>query len=73
MASWYGFTLGIHRPLNIVHPTIKFTSDISDTEISFLDLTIHIQQPQLHTRLYTKTTDRHMYLRIWKKGLHDHL
>ena len=24
--------------LNIVHPTIKFTSDISDTEISFLDL-----------------------------------
>ena len=48
--------------LNIVHPTIKFTSDISDTEISFLDLTTYIQQSQLHTRLYTKTTDRHMYL-----------
>ena len=27
--------------LNIVHPTIKFTSDISDTEISFMDLTIY--------------------------------
>ena len=25
--------------LNTVHPTVKFTSDISDTEISFLDLT----------------------------------
>ena len=30
--------------LNIVHPTIKFTSDISCTEISFLDLTIYIKQ-----------------------------
>ena len=37
--------------LNIVHPTIKFTSDISVTEISFLDLTIYIQQSQLHTKL----------------------
>ena len=48
--------------LNRVHPTIKFTSDISDREITFLDLTIYIQQSQLHTRLYTKPTDRHMYL-----------
>ena len=48
--------------LNRVHPTIKFTSDISDREISFLDLTIYIQHSQLHTRLYTKTTDTHMYL-----------
>ena len=29
--------------LNMVHPTIKFTSDISHTEISFLDLTIYIK------------------------------
>ena len=48
--------------LNRMHPTIKFTSDISDREISFLDLTIYIQHSQLHTRLYTKTADRHMYL-----------
>ena len=40
--------------LNTVHPTIKFTSDISETEISFLDLTIYIEQSKLHTRLYTK-------------------
>ena len=48
--------------LNRVHPIIKFTSDISDREISFLNLAIYIQHSQLHTRLYTKTTDRHMYL-----------
>ena len=48
--------------LNTVHPTIKFTSDISDTEMSFLDLKIYIQQSQLHAKLYTKSTDRHMYL-----------
>ena len=48
--------------LNTVHSTIKFTSDISDTKISFLDLTIYIKQSALYTRLYTKPTDRHMYL-----------
>ena len=48
--------------LNTVHPTIKVTSDISDTKISFLDLTIYIKQSALHTMLYTKPTDRHMYL-----------
>ena len=55
--------------LNIVHPTINFTSDISDTEISFLDLTIYIQQSQLHTGLYTKSTDRHMYLNFFQNIL----
>ena len=48
--------------LNRVHPTIKFTSDISDKEIAFLDLTIYISYPHIHTRIYTKSTDRHMYL-----------
>ena len=48
--------------LNTVHPTIKFTSDISHPEISFLDLTIYIRNFKLFTRLYTKTTDRHMYV-----------
>ena len=48
--------------LNTVHPIIKFTSDISHTEISFLDLTIYIKGCKVYTRLHTKTTDRHMYL-----------
>ena len=53
--------------LNIVHATIKLTSDISYTDISFLDLTMHIKQSQLHTRLYTKTTDMHMYLNCFSE------
>ena len=53
--------------LNTVHPTIKFTSDISETRISYLDLTIYIEQSKLHTRLYTKPTDRHMYLNYFSE------
>ena len=48
--------------LNTVHSTIKFTSDISQTEIFFLDLTIYIKECKLYTRLYIETTDRYMYL-----------
>ena len=53
--------------LNTVHPTIRFTSDISETEISFLDLTIYIEQSILYTRIYTKPTDRHMYLNYFSE------
>ena len=53
--------------LNTVHPTIKFTSDISDTQISFLDLSIYINGSTLHTRLHTKLTDRHMYLNYFSE------
>ena len=40
--------------LNIVHPTIKFTKEISPIEIPFLDLIIYIGESKLHTRLPTK-------------------
>ena len=53
--------------INTVHPAIKFTSDISETRISFLDLTIYIEQSKLYTRLYTKPTDRHMYLNYFSE------
>ena len=39
--------------LNIVHLTIKFTSDISHTKISFLDLTIYIENSHNYTQDYT--------------------
>ena len=48
--------------LNNVHPTIKFTSTISPTEISFLDLIKYTRDDKLYTRLHTKNTDRQMYL-----------
>ena len=47
--------------LNTVNSTIKFTREISPTEISFLDLIKCTKGSRLHTS-YTKTTDRHMYL-----------
>ena len=48
--------------LNTVHPTLKFTSATSPTEIAFLDLIIYSTDDKLCTKLYTKDTDRHMYL-----------
>ena len=53
--------------LNTVYPTIKFTSTISPSEIAFLDLIIYSIDDKLHTRLYTKSTDRHMYLSFYSE------
>ena len=47
---------------NLVQPTIQFTSEISSHQIAFLDLEIYVKGHQLHINLYTKPTDRHMYL-----------
>ena len=55
------------QQLNTVHPTIKFTSIISPTEISFLELTIYTRDDKLHTRLHTKSTDRHMCLNFYSE------
>ena len=57
-----GSLLEFINHLNTVHPTIKFTKEISPTEIPFLDLIIYIKGSRLYTRLHTKATDRHMYL-----------
>ena len=53
--------------LNTVHPTIKFTSTISPTEVPFLDLIIYIRGDKLYTRFHTKSTDRHMYLNVYSE------
>ena len=50
------------KHLNTLHSTIKFTRDICPTEKAFLDLILYIKGNKLHTRLHTKSTDRHMYL-----------
>ena len=50
--------------LNTVHSTLKFTSVISSSEIAFLDLTIYVTDDRLCKRLFTKSTDRHMYLNL---------
>ena len=49
--------------LNNIHPTIKFTSDISPTSTHFLDVTITLNNDNtLSTDLYVKPTDTHQYL-----------
>ena len=47
---------------NSVHPTIKFTSETSITEIPFLDVMVSIKEGQLITDLYSKPTDSHQFL-----------
>ena len=48
--------------LNTVHQTIKFTSTVSEKEISFLDTKILIEKNQIHTDLFTKPTDANNFL-----------
>ena len=49
--------------LNGIHPTIKFTHEVSTSSINFLDTTIKINSNrELYTTLYEKPTDTHLYL-----------
>ena len=49
--------------LNSFHETIKFTAEICDTSVNFLDVTItKDKEGNLITDLYTKPTDSHLYL-----------
>ena len=47
---------------NNYHPTIKFTTSVSDSAINFLDVTVKISEGNISTDLYTKPTDKHLYL-----------
>ena len=49
--------------LNSIHPKIKFTSEINDTYVNFLDTTVKIDADRsIYTTLYEKPTDTHLYL-----------
>ena len=41
--------------LNSIHPTIKFTKNISETLITYLDLDIYICENQYHSKTHFKT------------------
>ena len=58
------------------HPALQFRHTISDTELSFLDITLRITNDHISTTIYYKDTDTHTYLHHqsshpshWKKGL----
>eukprot|EP00061_Rhincodon_typus_P017567 g46315.t1 len=44
------------------HPSLKFTWTISDTSLSFLDLSVSISGNGLTTDIHFKPTDSHNYL-----------
>ena len=49
--------------LNSLHETIKFTHEMSYTQIDFLDTTVKFgPDRELITTLYNKPTDSHLYL-----------
>ena len=48
--------------LNNLHPTIKFRSSFSYSEIPFLDVNVMLIDGRLKTDLYVKPTDKHQYL-----------
>ena len=49
--------------LNNIHPSIKFTSSHSSTNIPFLDVSVSLTNDgSISTDLYTKPTDKHQHL-----------
>lgn len=48
--------------LNNCHDTIKFEYNYSNTSVNFLDTTVYIKNNSLHTKVYTKETDKKLYL-----------
>ena len=44
------------------HPSVKFTFEISETKVTFLDMLIQINETGLSTSVHYKPTDSHSYL-----------
>ena len=45
-----------------LYPTSKFTVVSSETSLNVLDLTLNLVDGFIHTDIYTKPTDNHIYL-----------
>jgi hypothetical protein len=45
-----------------IHPTIKFTHEVSKSKMSFLDTITTVKEGNMTTDLYSKPTDKHQYL-----------
>ena len=53
--------------MNQIHPTIKFTSEHSDTELTFLDVTVYkgdrfFQTGHLDVKTHVKPTNKQLYI-----------
>ena len=50
------------QELNNFNRDFKFTYELNEKEIPFLDLTVKLNEGKISTGLYIKSTDRHQYL-----------
>ena len=50
------------KGLNKFHPNLKFTNDLSEENVAFLDLKVKLKQGKIKTDLHVNSTDRHQYL-----------
>ena len=48
--------------VNSFHPALKFTWEISETSVTFLDINISVQNNNFATSVHYKPTDSHSYL-----------
>ena len=48
--------------LNNLHPSIKFTQEVSNTQLPFLDILVELKDEKITTDIYYKNTDTHQYL-----------
>ena len=44
------------------HPALRYTSTISETELPFLDINLHISDGRIETSIHYKDADTHNYL-----------
>ena len=51
-----------HAYVNSIHPIINLTLTLSATNICYLDVSVAFDGTNIHTSIYTKSTDRHGYL-----------
>ena len=51
-----------------LYPTIKFTVVSSETSLNVLDLTLNLVDGFIHTDIYSKPTNNHIYL--WHNSAH---
>ena len=48
--------------VNSFHPSLKYTCEISDSSLAFLDITVSLEGNGLCTSVQYKATDSHSYL-----------
>jgi len=54
--------IGATSSISSFHPALKYTWEISDTSLAFLDIKVSIEGTGLCTSLHYKPTDSHNYL-----------